>query len=372
MEKTIFFEPVFSFIRFSCPSENAVAADIVHNIEYAAGIHQSRDCSGVSGLSPEPVGNGRRICDRSGIARFQARRKRVDAFFRYRSGRDGFRCLYIRDRRAEKILCSGRCNRWAIQHGFLERNLVENIPVLSVCPDPQIKVPEIVSEIKVKGDSVTLPALIDSIGARQVVEEVKEALGDVPSDTIPKSPEASETSENSEKADTSMIPEGATSAIKMKRDTTQMDSIELAIYKHNKVIDDSLARDSINKKRKNGIDAPVEYSADDSLTYDATSATAHLYGNSKVKYTNMDLASERIYMSLDSNLVHATGKLDSTTNKMTGTPVFKMGSDEYQQQEMSFNFKTKKGFITDVYTQQEDGFLTSEMSKRGEDGEMFL
>ena len=237
---------------------------------------------------------------------------------------------------------------------------------------PQIKVPEIVSEIKVKSDSVTLPALIDSIGARQVVEEVKEALGDVPSDTIPKSPEASETSENSEKADTSMIPEGATSAIKMKRDTTQMDSIELAIYKHNKAVDDSLALDSINKKRKNGIDAPVEYSADDSLTYDAKSATAHLYGNSKVKYTNMDLASERIYMSLDSNLVHATGKLDSTTNKMTGTPVFKMGSDEYQQQEMSFNFKTKKGFITDVYTKQEEGYLTSEMSKRGEDGEMFL
>jgi hypothetical protein len=77
-----------------------------------------------------------------------------------------------------------------------------------------------------------------------------------------------------------MIPGGATSAIKLKRDTTQMDSIELAIYKHNKAVDDSLALDSINKKRKNGIDAPVEYSADDSLTYDAQSATAHLYGNS--------------------------------------------------------------------------------------------
>ena len=49
-----------------------------------------------------------------------------------------------------------------------------------------------------------------------------------------------------------------------------------------------------------------------------------------------------------------------------------MGSDQYEQTEMMFNFKTKKGFITDVYTQQEDGYLTSEHSKRGADGEMFL
>ena len=229
---------------------------------------------------------------------------------------------------------------------------------------PKINVPDI--KVKTNTDSLTLPALIDSIGAKQVVDEIKETLDVAPADTVV-------TSEKQDTpADTTSIPEGATSAIKMKRDTTQMDSLELAIYKHNKAVDDSLALDSINKKRKNGIDAPVEYSADDSLTYDAVSATAHLYGNSKVKYTNMDLASEKIYMSLDSNLVHASGKLDSTTNKMVGTPVFKMGSDEYQQQEMSFNFKTKKGFITDVYTQQEDGYLTSEKSKRGGNGEMFL
>ena len=162
------------------------------------------------------------------------------------------------------------------------------------------------------------------------------------------------------------------SSIKIKRDTTVMDSIELAIYKHNKAVDDSLAQDSINRSRKNGIDSPVEYSANDSLTYDAATGLAHLYGDSKVKYQNMDLQSEQIYMSLDSNLVHATGKMDSTTQRLTGTPVFKMGSDEYESDTMAFNFKTKKGLITSVYTQQEEGFLTSEVSKRGANGEMFL
>ena len=121
-----------------------------------------------------------------------------------------------------------------------------------------------------------------------------------------------------------------TAAAKIKRDTTTMDSIELAIYKHNKAIDDSLARDSINRSKKNGIDSPVEYSADDSLTYDAASGLAHLYGESKVKYQNMDLASEKIYINLDSNVVHATGKMDTTTQELVGTPVFQMGNDQYE------------------------------------------
>ena len=165
---------------------------------------------------------------------------------------------------------------------------------------------------------------------------------------------------------------GQDASAKLKRDTSTMDSIELAIYKHNKAVDDSLAQDSINRSRKNGIDSPVDYSANDSLTYSAASGLAHLYGDSKVKYQNMDLSSEMIYMSLDSNLVHATGRMDTTTHKLTGTPVFKMGSDEYESDTMAFNFKTKKGLITGVYTQQDEGFLTSEISKRGADGEMFL
>ena len=151
-----------------------------------------------------------------------------------------------------------------------------------------------------------------------------------------------------------------------------MDSLELAIYKHNKAVDDSLALDSINRSRKNGIDSPVDYSADDSLTYNAAVKMANLYGSSKVKYQNMDLESDRISMSLDSNLVHATGTIDSTTKELTGTPVFKMGNDEYESDTMAFNFKTKKGLITSVYTQQDEGFLTSEISKRGANGEMFL
>ena len=160
-------------------------------------------------------------------------------------------------------------------------------------------------------------------------------------------------------------------AKKTEEDTLSMDSLQKAIWKHNKAIDDSLHADSLNRERKKGIDAPVEYQADDSMTYEAGSGIARLFGNSQVKYQDMDLQSDQIYMQLDSSLVHATGSRDSTGTKF-GTPVFKMGSDSYESDTMAFNFKTKKGLIQNVYTQQDDGFMVSELSKRNEKGELFL
>ena len=155
-------------------------------------------------------------------------------------------------------------------------------------------------------------------------------------------------------------------------DTLHMDSLELAIWKRNKAVDDSLRADSANKERKNGIESPVDFFANDSLIYEAGSGMAFLYGASHVKYQDMDLKSDRIRMNLDSSLVHATGTLDTATNEMIGLPVFQMGSDTYESDTMSFNFKSKRGLIRQVYTEQQDGFLTSELSKRGANGELYL
>lgn len=160
-------------------------------------------------------------------------------------------------------------------------------------------------------------------------------------------------------------------AVAIATDTTKLDSLQLAIIRHNKAIDDSLRLDSINRRRKNGIDAPVIYSGSDSLVYIAGSKTAHIYGDAKVDYENMKLAAERIHMSLDSNLVHAEGVVD-TLGVKSGTPVFNMGSDKYESDRMSFNFKTKKGLISNVYTEQQDGFMTATTSKRDSSGVIYM
>ena len=241
--------------------------------------------------------------------------------------------------------------------------------------------PVSVSETEKESGTVTLPELSrsDLQVADVVIPELPDSLPFTLSDSLAAA--AGETVDSLARKDSVVISDQSLlttidnfkeAAAKVKRDTTTMDSLELAVYKHNKAIDDSLALDSINRSRKSGIDSPVEYSANDSLTYDAAISQARLYGTSKVKYQNMDLASEKIFMSLDSNLVHAEGRYDSIKSETIGSPVFKMGSDEYQTGPMSFNFFSKDTATSEVYTQQNEGFLTSELSKRGPEGEMYI
>ena len=156
-------------------------------------------------------------------------------------------------------------------------------------------------------------------------------------------------------------------------DTANMDSLQKAIWKHNKVIDDSIRMDSIARKKSGGVDAPVDYTAEDSLVYDAPNKIAHLYGNSNVKYTNMDLTSDKIAMDIDKSTVKATGTTDTTADGgIKGKPIFKMGSDTYDTDTIAFNFKSKKALINNVYTEQQDGFLTGAKSKRDSSGVIYL
>ncbi len=156
-------------------------------------------------------------------------------------------------------------------------------------------------------------------------------------------------------------------------DTAGMDSLQKAIWMHNKVVDDSIRLDSIARKKSGGVDAPVNYSASDSLVYDAKSKVAHLYGSAEVKYQNMDLTSDRISMDMDKSNVKAMGTADSTAeNGVKGKPVFKMGSDQYDTDTIKFNFKSKKALINNVYTEQQDGFLTGMRSKRDSSGVIYL
>ena len=156
-------------------------------------------------------------------------------------------------------------------------------------------------------------------------------------------------------------------------DTLSMDSLQLAIYHYNKAIDDSLRLDSLNRAKPNAIEAPVNFSANDSIVYDALSKDAYLYGNTVVDYQEMNLASAKAHVNLDKSMVDAYGMPDSTSaSGQSGTPIFKMGSDQYDSDSILYNFKTKKGFIDNVYTQQEDGYIRSQYAKRDSEGNLYL
>ena len=163
-------------------------------------------------------------------------------------------------------------------------------------------------------------------------------------------------------------------------DTAKSDTARQGTARRDTVIDfgvaknDTLAADTARNdsaKKKDPLDAPVVYSASDSITYDADSKKAFLYGDGNVKYEKMELKAERIEMNMDSSLVHAYGEEDST-GVWTGQPVYTQGSEKYDSEVMSFNFKTKKGFINNVKTEQGEGYMQSENSKRTNDGTLYL
>ncbi len=173
----------------------------------------------------------------------------------------------------------------------------------------------------------------------------------LPADTVTPNT-ASDTARNLKR--TARVP--ATAVDTAKADTAKADTVKV----------DTL-------KRKAGIDSPVEYTAEDSMIYDAHSGLAFLYGRAQVNYLNMQLTAAKIAMNMDSSLVHAEARPDSTAEGgLAERPIYRQGNDEYDSERMSFNFKTKKGFIHNVKTQQGDGYMVSEKSKRTADGTLYL
>ncbi len=142
---------------------------------------------------------------------------------------------------------------------------------------------------------------------------------------------------------------------------------------------DSAARDSLNaprdtarfkKTRAVDIDHVVKFSSKDSIVLFGRN-DLRFYGESEVSYDNMDLKASSIKMNMDSSVVHAVGVPDSV-GELQGKPVFTDPSGEYKSKRMAFNFKTKKGIITDIITEQGDGYLTGGITKKHEDDEYHI
>lgn len=125
---------------------------------------------------------------------------------------------------------------------------------------------------------------------------------------------------------------------------------------------DSLSRLDTIPKRQAGLTAPVDYQAKDSIVM-TNGNWAYLYGEGDVKYQQIQLQSEIIEMNMDSSIVFAKFGLDSIGAEF-GYPLFKDGDQQYESKTMRYNFGTKKGYITDVITQQGEGYVTAGKTKK--------
>ena len=142
------------------------------------------------------------------------------------------------------------------------------------------------------------------------------------------------------------------------------------------VTGDSLMTDSVKPpkpkvKTSNSLRAPVHYQSKDSMVMTAN-GNAYLHGKGELKYQTMELNSEYIRMNIDSSQIYARGVYDSISEEWVGRPVFKEGQDEYQTNEITYNIKTQKGYIRHVVSQQGEGYIIADRTKKLPGDEMTM
>ena len=136
---------------------------------------------------------------------------------------------------------------------------------------------------------------------------------------------------------------------------------------------DSIPADSVGTRpqKKSDLTGPVHYLATDSMVM-TNNGTAYLHGKSELRYQTMELKSEYIRMNIDSSQIFAQGVYDSLNYEWIGKPVFKDQNDEYQTNEITYNIKTQKGFIRHVVTQQGEGYVIADKTKKTGGDEMMM
>ena len=118
------------------------------------------------------------------------------------------------------------------------------------------------------------------------------------------------------------------------------------------------------------LDHVVQFNAKDSIILFGRNH-AVMYGGSKIIYGDIDMTASQISMDMDSSQVQAIGVPDSI-GELVGNPVFKDASGEYESRVMKYNFKTKRGYITDIVTEQGEGYLTGGITKKTEDDYYYI
>ena len=145
-------------------------------------------------------------------------------------------------------------------------------------------------------------------------------------------------------SDTTVIPEISDSLRAVRDSIARVDSLAAA--------------DSVNMLSKSSLEAPAFTTARDSIVEDFSDGKRmiYYYGDVSVSYANMNLTADYMEYDLKSQTLYARGTKDST-GVITGQPVMQQGEQSYTMEEVRYNFKTRKAFITNMITQEQDGIL---------------
>ncbi len=114
---------------------------------------------------------------------------------------------------------------------------------------------------------------------------------------------------------------------------------------------------------KDSLDAPITYSAQDSVVLDVPTKNITLYNKANTKYKDIDLDAYNIRMDQPNNLLIATYAKD-TGGAMIGKPRMTQAETKMDADSIVFNMKTQKGITVNTFTQSGEMFVMGEKMKK--------
>ena len=167
------------------------------------------------------------------------------------------------------------------------------------------------------------------------------------------------------------IPADSLIADSLSTDSLSIDSLYTDSLSTDSLGVTRIKEDSVAPKKESDLKAPVFYQSSDSVIM-TKNGNAYLHGKGELKYESMELTSEYIRMNIDSSLIYAQGVYDSANYEWVGKPVFKDGKDSYETNEVTYNIKSRKGYIRHVVTQQGEGYVIADKTKKRDDDVMMM
>ena len=114
------------------------------------------------------------------------------------------------------------------------------------------------------------------------------------------------------------------------------------------------------------LETKVVYNSFEKIHFDLRNRKVFLFYNAAITYGDIKLKANYIEIDFIKKQVYATGLPDSL-GVIQGKPVFSDGPQEFQADEITYNFDTRKGVIKHVMTQEGEGFIHGEKIKRLKD-----
>lgn len=171
--------------------------------------------------------------------------------------------------------------------------------------------------------------------------------------------------------------EAGVDSLKLSKDAFQLDTTltqqqrDSILFRRDSIARaDSISRsDSLSLLSKSSLDSPAFSTARDSMyeTFSNGQTIVYYFGETSVKYQNMELTAEYMEFNKNTGEVFARGRLDTLTGEWIGQPVMTQGEDTYTMEELRYNFNTKRARIKNMTTTDDEGILHGKDIKMMED-----